>query len=263
MHRFFVPQASLNEDFVLFPAQTARQIERVLRLKPGQFVAVICQEANENVEYRVELAEVSAGTVSGMVRSVETLYSEPDVKLTLYLALSQREKFEWMLQKCTEAGAAGFVPMISARSLVQMEAETEKKQERWKKILQEAAEQAGRGKIPQLSPALHFEKALAEAVNRNDLVLVAWEGERKTGLRQARQRFNPPARQPDRIAVFIGPEGGFADQEVARVESAGAIPFSLGKRILRMETAAIAATVLVLYEFERGSQFSGGGAAGP
>jgi len=129
--------------------------------------------------------------------------------------------------------------------------------------LQEAAEQSGRGRIPGLSPALRFGKALVEAENRNDLVLVAWEGEKNRGLRQVRERFNNAASWPERIAIFIGPEGGFTDQEAAQAVSAGAIPFSLGERILRMETAAVAATVLVLYEFEGGAQSSGGGAAGP
>ncbi|NPV75575.1 MAG: 16S rRNA (uracil(1498)-N(3))-methyltransferase [Anaerolineae bacterium] len=263
MHRFFIPQACLNGDFVRFPAHVSRQMERVLRLKPGQSVAVVCPEVNEHVEYRVELVEVAAGNVTGVVRMVEPLHSEPDVKLTLYLSLAQREKFEWMLQKCTEAGAAGFVPTISARSLVQEGSETEKKLERWKKILQEAAEQSGRGRIPGLSPSLRFDKALTEAGNRNDLILLAWEGEKDRALRQVRQRFNDTDSWPERIAIFIGPEGGFTDQEAAQAVSSGAIPFSLGARILRMETAAVAATVLVLYEFDRGAQSSGGGAAGP
>ena len=262
MHRFFVPQTCFTENLVRFPPHTVRQIVRVLRLKPGQFAAVVCPEMNEDAEYRVELVEVTASSVAGVIRSIEVLRSEPDVKLTLYLTLTQREKFELMLQKCTEAGAAGFVPTISARCLVQDGVETGKKLERWKKILQEAAEQSGRGRIPDLSPALRFEEALAEAVKRNDLILVAWEGERNMGLRQVYQHFNAAVSRPKRIAVFVGPEGGFTDQEAALAVSAGAVAFSLGTRILRMETAAIAATVLVLYEFE-GGQSSGDGATAP
>ncbi|MCC6148237.1 MAG: 16S rRNA (uracil(1498)-N(3))-methyltransferase [Anaerolineaceae bacterium] len=259
MHRFFIPRDCINGDIVHFPAEEARQIQRVLRLKPGQPVAVVCPTLNENKEYRVELAEITQDRVTGMIRSLEVLHSEPVLQVTLYLALTQREKFEWMLQKCTEAGASGFVPFTSERSLVQ-EPLAVKKLERWKKILKEAAEQSGRGRIPTLSTTVHFVEAISGAVKVNDLVLAAWEGEKIVGLREVRKKA---VSRLERIAVFIGPEGGFASKEMEFARRAGAITFSLGERILRMETAALAAALLILYEFDIKAQSSGGGAVGP
>lgn len=250
MHRFFVPIECIQGSSVEFPLEQARQIHRVLRLKPGQLVTVIGQDDSTKVELRVMLDVVSQNSVQGIVHSVETLQSEPNIWVTLYLSLTRREKFEWMLQKCTEVGASAFVPLISSRSLVQDTAETFNKTGRWVKILREAAEQSGRGCIPRLSPVARLVEALEEARRSHDLVLIAWEAEKKTGLRQLIRSMTGEGRRPTRIALFIGPEGGFSIQEVENAIKMGGVPFSLGPRVLRMETAAVTATALVLYEFE-------------
>ena len=95
-----------------------------------------------------------------MITTDQAAEGEPNLRITLFLGLTQREKFEWMLQKCTECGTAAFVPMVTERSLVQDVEETQKKHNRWKSILQEASEQCGRGLIPQLFPAMSFKDAL-------------------------------------------------------------------------------------------------------
>ena len=151
-----------------------------------------------------------------------------------------------MLQKCTETGAATFIPVISSRSLVQDVAETNKKTTRWEKIIQEAAEQSGRGRIPELKPAASLAQAVLQGQGKK---IMLWEQERSTTLRQALSGV--PANHSAEIALLVGPEGGFSEEEVQLSRKSGWQPVSLGPRILRMETAAIVATALVIYELEK------------
>ena len=247
MNRFFLPSDCIQAGEVHFPEQVSHQIAQVLRLKTGDEVIVL---DNSGFEYPVEITQLNPRSVSGKVGAGRRAAAEPAARLTLYLGLTQREKFEWMLQKCTEIGAAGFVPVITSRSLVQSEKDVAGKFERWQRILCEAAEQCGRGCIPSLSQAVKFETAVQSA-GQYPLALFLWEEEHSRSLRQALGDYlkRQPAGALRKAALFIGPEGGFSEQEASLAEQAGALPVSLGKRILRMETAALAATALTLYEF--------------
>jgi 16S rRNA (uracil1498-N3)-methyltransferase len=238
MHRFFLPPNLFSQSEVTFPEDTARQMRSVLRLKPGQRVLAL---DNQGFCYTLELTEVGARVRAALIER-QPARGEPAVRLTLYLSLTQREKFEGVLQKGSELGAAGFVPVITSRSLVQDSASPEKKGVRWQRILQEAAEQSGRGRIPELGPTLHFDAALRAARNNNRLALIPWEGESRLSLRAALAG----AAGEHQIGVFIGPEGGFSEEEIARAREAGVQPVTLGPRILRMETAALAAVALVM-----------------
>lgn len=243
-HRFFVPPDILSADLVHFPAPLARQMARVLRLEAGDRVTVLDNQGNA---YRVELQSVSPAQTSGVILSKVVPATEPLTQLTLYLPLTQREKFEWMLQKCTEVGAAAFVPLVSSRSLVRQDMQEKRRLERWQKILQEAAEQSGRARIPQLKPACHLAEALEAAYREHDLCLMAWEREERFSLRQVLQGRD----HYERVAVLIGPEGGFSEKEVGQAVQNGWHTVSLGARILRMETAAVVAAALILYELDQ------------
>ena len=236
MHRFFVPLESISAERVAFPAETARQMARVLRLPPGRRVIALDGLGNE---FEVELEQVDSTAATGRIVERRTAQNEPRASLRLFLCLTQREKFEWMLQKCTEAGASGFVPVISDRSLVR--SVDEGKLERWRKILREAAEQSGRGRIPGLFAPVPLRDVRPES---GETGLLLWEGEQVRTLREALA----PAPHPLRAAALIGPEGGFGEDEARAAQSAGFAPVSLGRRILRMETAALAAVLLVLHE---------------
>ena len=239
MHRFFLDPQNFTPDEVHFDEATSHQIAQVLRLRPGD--TVTCLD-NHGGAWLVELADVNAKTCLGKIEQSITLDSEPAVQVTLYLCLAQREKFEWMLQKCTEVGAAAFVPVISSRSLVQEKKGVEQKRERWEAILKEAAEQCGRGRIPRLESVVELKEALAN-LKSYDLALAAWEEERELGLKTLLR-----GRPLHSVALLIGPEGGFSSEEMETARAAGAIPVSLGKRTLRMETAAVVATALILHE---------------
>ena len=150
---------------------------------------------------------------------------------------------EWVLQKGTEVGVSVFQPFISERTLIQSPALPAKKVDRWERIIQEAAEQARRSRLPELKPPLSFSECLQEAGAENPLNLVAWEAADSTDqtLEEALDGY-----QAGKLGLFVGPEGGFSKEEVALAVSFGCRIVSLGRRILRMETAAIIFPTLVL-----------------
>jgi 16S rRNA (uracil1498-N3)-methyltransferase len=233
MHRFFLTADSFDGESVHFPEKTAHQIRRVLRLRAGQLVTVL---DNRGSEFEVALSAVDAHTVAGQIQVKRTASHEPRTWLHLYLGLTQREKFEWMLQ------------LITSRSLVQGREEAAKKIERWEHILREAAEQAGRGIIPELHLPITLPEAVCEAVGAYHLSLMAWEGEPELGVRQALDRGAVAGVLKPHLACFIGPEGGFSSQEADLAREAGVLTITLGERILRMETAAVVATAVLMYE---------------
>lgn len=241
MNHFFVPPSVISGTSIHFPPEISHQIARVLRLQPGDTVIAL---DNTGDELDVTLQEVTPAAVSGRVNGRRPAPGEPRTRLTLCLGLTQREKFEWMLQKCTEVGASDFLPVITARSLAQDPQEARRKLGRWQKIVQEAAEQSGRGLIPRVHDPLKFSAALRLAWPQ-DARLLAWEEEHSLSLPAALAAFSglPAAR----VLIFIGPEGGITPDEARQAREVGFVPVSLGARILRMETAAIAAAVLALH----------------
>ena len=169
----------------------------------------------------------------------------------MLVALTQREKFEWILQKCTELGVTSFLPVITSRCLVHTQDETGRKTERWRTILREASEQCERSRIPELLPVQSLEKALSQATSRNNetpaRAFILSEHEQQQSLRTALNQIEKQGVNKN-IQLLIGPEGGFTRSELIMAVNAGFLPVSLGPRILRMETAAVAASALVLYE---------------
>ncbi len=239
MNRFFLPPEAIQSGRVVFPGEVSHQIARVLRLKPGDVVAVL---DNRGGEYRVELDRVMAESAQGLIRERRDAEGEPPLRLTLYLCMTQREKFEWALQKCTEIGVAAFSPVVSSRSLVQDPAGAEKKLERWRRIVCEAAEQSGRGRIPEITAPLTLGEALKQGSADNQAALLAWEDERENRLGTILEGIE----NLERLALLIGPEGGLSQAEVQNALDLGWQSFSLGRRILRMETAAIVASARLI-----------------
>lgn len=241
MHRFFVDPGQVSGLIVRFDDDQAHQIRRVLRLRPGARVLVL---DGLGLQYEVLLEEVSGARVSGLAASRVAATGEPGARLTLFQSLLRREKFEWVLQKGTELGVSVFSPVITRRSLVRDAQDvTPEKLERWRRIIREAAEQAGRGLLPQLHSPMPFAAAAPE-VMVNDVGLIAWERESRMTIRDA-LRSREPVQD---VALYIGPEGGFEMDEIEEAVEYGCIPVSLGPRILRTETAAVVGAALVLHE---------------
>jgi 16S rRNA (uracil1498-N3)-methyltransferase len=245
-NRFFVPGSSFEGGLVRLSREQAHQVRQVLRLEPGDTVVVL---DDRGAEYEVTLTAVSPKEAVGRVVSTRPAAGEPRVQLTLFQSLLIREKFEWVLQKATEVGVTQIVPALTARSLVRTKQIEENKLDRWQRILTEAAEQAHRGRIPRLESVVPFAEVFSRFIGF-DRLLIAAPSEMVT-LREALGGIERP--EPS-IALLIGPEGGFTEEEVALAREEGAIAIGLGPRILRTETAAVVASALILYELgEMGS----------
>lgn len=233
-HRFLVASSQLQGDQVTFSPEQWHQLHAVLRVRPGDRVRVF--DGREPVDLVVELTGAAAGQVVGMRPQA----AEPRTRLVVYPALLQRDTFEPVLQKLTEIGAAAIVPLLTARGVVR-EAPDDRRQTRWRSILREAAEQCGRGVVPELGGGLRFVQAV-ERASADGSVLMAYEGEKHRSVHDALVGAERT------VALFVGPEGGFAPEEVACARDAGVRLVTLGPRILRSETASPLLAALVLYE---------------
>ena len=243
LHRFFVAREAIGKFGVLFPEETAHQIRKVLRLRQGDMVTVL---DGSGVEYAVRLEKITNEKVWGSLQGQQQAGGEPVLQIFLYLSLTQREKFEWALQKCTEVGVSAFVPVISDRTLARDKEQALQKKERWERILKEAAEQSGRGRIPQINAPLALAEALNSMHGQDFPAVFLWENETRHLLYGWLLENAVRIRQAGRLALFVGPEGGYTQEEAASANDCGVRTMSLGERILRMETAAVVACALPL-----------------
>jgi 16S rRNA (uracil1498-N3)-methyltransferase len=241
LHRFFLPPDLFAGETITLPEEIARQVRTVLRLRPGEHIIVL---NGQGAEAEVELTAIRREAVSGRVLERRPGTREPHARVTLCQGLLKADLFEWVLQKGTELGVSAFVPMQSQRSLPGLEAVSPAKMTRWQSILREAAEQCGRSLIPTLSQPQPFARLL-ETLPAGVLALIFWEGAREPSLRSA-LRVGWDGEQP--IYLFIGPRDGLTAEEATLASQYGAQVVTLGPRILRAETAALAAATIVLYE---------------
>lgn len=234
MHHFFLPAHLLTANPLILPDTIAHQVRDVLRMRGGDEIILL---DNAGWQYRCTLGEISRRLVSVHVLDKTSAPPEPRTQITLYQGLPKKDKFEWILQKCTELGVARFVPVFTQRTVPDQMTPT--KRTRLERIITEAAEQSRRGRLPELRDPMPFEQAIAES-GQFSVALIPYEAEQ-----QARLGDKLPT-EADSIALFIGPEGGFSVQEIEAAKTAGVQPISLGPRILRTETAAIATVALIM-----------------
>ena len=238
-YRFFVASPIEGDMITIDDRQLAHQLHNVLRLQAGDEVVLL---DNSGWQYVVAIEQLGRDHVNGAVIRRTPASGEPQTHVTLYLGLMRPERFEWALQKCTELGVASFVPLVCDRSA---DADmSERKRERWGRIVREAAEQSRRGKLPPLTAAKSFDEACIAAA-QCDLALLLWEGDGVSSLRHSLRTHATPL---NTVAVLSGPEGGLSDDEFKIASEHGIIPVTLGPRTLRAETAPIAATAAILYE---------------
>ncbi len=243
VHRFFVNVQDIKAEKVIITDSRVHQIRDVLRMKTGDEIIAL---DNTGLEYQVRIVNISSREVVGEVTGKNRSESEPHTKITLFQSILARDKFEFVLQKCTEIGVTQFVPVITERSIVRKAGKiTEQKLSRFENILAEAAEQSARGKIPSLKNPVELSRAVTE-LESYDICLVG-STQNCQSLKRILQNGKPGL---ENVALFIGPEGGFSDKELEFLSGRAVQSFSLGKRILRTETAAIAASAIILFEFE-------------
>ncbi len=255
MHRFFVPAEAFERQPVTLTGDQAHQVRRVLRLRLGDRVTLL---DGEGWAYEAALIALNETDAKFQLLRRWPAEGEPAVHITLYQAVLKGERFDWALQKGTEVGISAFVPLVCERNVVDDLDAIEGKRERWLRIIREAAEQSGRGRLPSLSPAMLFSQAAAASAvslpmpmarlrsEIQPLRLIPWEQERHVRLRNVLRSCNLTSGA--RIEVLVGPEGGFTAQEVDLARRHGFQPVTLGPRILRAETAGVVAAALILYE---------------
>ncbi len=236
IHRFFVPPDAVSER-VRFDAAQAHQMRNVLRLRPGARVIAL---DGSGWEFVVELRVLRREEAVGVVCERRLNRAEPRVHLTLYQSLLKRERMEWVLQKGTELGVAAFVPVVSERCVATGVERVAGKRPRWERIIREAAEQSGRGRLPRLACPLTFDAACRESICTSEIALMPWVEAAEAGI------GDELPGEVTSLALLIGPEGGFAEGEVALAREAGVRLVSLGPRVLRAETAALAAVAVSL-----------------
>lgn len=248
MQRYFIAPEQFAGDSVTVRGDDAHHLTRVMRAKPGDTFIVSDGESREAI---VKVRSVGKDEVLADLVEWLTMENEPAVDVWIAQSLPKGDKMELVIQKGTEIGAAGFIPFVSERTVVQLDSKKEGKRiERWQKIAKEAAEQAHRNKVPAVEAPLTWKELLNRA-NEADSAWICYEKESTQELRIAIQRaLDAKAGSASRpkLLLIIGPEGGFTEQEVIAAEAAGCKSVSLGKRILRTETAAMVGLACILYE---------------
>jgi 16S rRNA (uracil1498-N3)-methyltransferase len=237
MQRYFITSTQLVGDIIIITGDDVHHIRTVMRNRVGD-VFICCLMG---FDYQVEVVEITSTSVTCHIIERFPSVGEPKIQVTIAQGLPKGEKIEWIFQKGTELGAAKFLPFSSERTVVKLDAKkAEKKQTRWKKIVKEAAEQAHRGRIPEVLLPVAWDKLMGE-IPQYDIALIAYE---KGGQALSEVLSSPPINS---ILLIIGPEGGFSEQEVLEATEQGASPITLGNRILRTETAAISLLTCVMY----------------
>ncbi len=242
MPKFFVDKKDISEKKAVISGSDVAHITKVLRLSTGACLT-LCD--GEGTDYMAQIAEVEKDRIILTIESSVPSETEPEVLVTLFQGLPKASKMEYIIQKCTELGVHGIVPIATKRAVVKLEnAQAEKKKlDRWNKIAQEAVKQCGRGKIPKVCEVSDV-AGVCKRAEEFDLLLLAYEEERECSLSSVLRAY-PSVKN---VGIIIGPEGGFAPEEAEMLQNSGAKSVSLGKRILRTETAGHTVLTAVLYE---------------
>ena len=239
MHRVFIEPSQVDMEChrVFILGGDVNHIKNVLRMKKGEEL-----DACESVSRRLYRCMVEEFTQEGIECRI-CFVKEPDTELSskiyLFQGLPKGEKLELIIQKAVELGAAQIIPVKCTRSVVKLdEKKAAKKTERWQQIAKNAAEQSRRSFIPQAGPLMDFKEAVEYAKKVSDKGFIPYELTDASAMDKTRALLSG-VKTGESVAVFIGPEGGFEEEEVKQAVAAGIEPITLGKRILRTETAAI------------------------
>lgn len=244
MYRFFVDESQILQDEIVITGPDVNHIKNVLRMKPGEKVLV---SNGQDREYRCVLETIGINQVKAKIEDVDGPARELPVKVTLFQALPKGDKMETVIQKMVELGAYEIVPVSTKRCIVKLdEKKAAAKTKRWNAIAESAAKQSKRGIVPEVSMPISFKSAL-ERAKEMDLALIPYE--EAENMERTRQIIgNIEAGMS--IGIFIGPEGGFAPEEVEQAIKSGASDITLGKRILRTETAGMALMAVLMFYSE-------------
>ncbi|MBQ7901450.1 MAG: 16S rRNA (uracil(1498)-N(3))-methyltransferase [Clostridia bacterium] len=238
MHRFFVQPDCIEGQTVTIAGDDVKHISKVLRLRSGDEITV-CDSCGS--DYVCAIDEITQTSVAAHVLQKKPNTAEAPVRITIYQGLPKSDKMDYIVQKCVELGVVQIVPVVTKRAVARPHDE-DKKLSRWQKIASEAAKQCGRGIIPRVGAICTFEQVISN-LSDDGLNILPYENENQCRLRDVLKGHSGAD-----INIIIGPEGGFDESEISAAQQQGINIVTLGPRILRTETAPIAAVSAVMYE---------------
>lgn len=241
MYRFFVEDHQIGTETVRITGSDVNHIKNVLRMREGEELLV---SAQGTLEYRCAVETLGEEEILARILCTEENHLELPVKFYLFQGLPKGDKMETIIQKTVELGVYEIVPVASHRCVVKLdEKKAKSKVARWQGIAESAAKQSKRMIVPQVREVMKYEEALAFA-KELDMLLIPYELAK--GMKHTREVFSS-VRPGQSVGIFIGPEGGFEEEEVEKAVQAGAEPVTLGRRILRTETAGMTVMAILMY----------------
>lgn len=246
MHRFFVEEPAMGANSITITGGDVNHIKNVLRMSVGDKICVI--NGQNNKEYYCEITALGSNTVDTRICEIRESDQELANEIVLFQGLPKSDKMELIIQKAVELGVHTIVPVSTDRTVVKLDAKKEaNKRKRWMSISESAAKQSGRLRIPEVTQVVSFKEAL-EMAGKMDVRLIPYE--LAEGMEKTREVMS--GIQPGQsVAVFIGPEGGFESSEIEKAREIGVQSITLGKRILRTETAGLVTLAMLVYNLER------------
>lgn len=244
MSKFFVDSGNVKENTILITDEDDRKhITKVLRFGIGDQIMV---SDTVEFEYDTEIIAIEKDYIEAKILDKQKFAREPELKITLYQGIPKQGKMETIIQKNVELGIHSIVPVFTDRTVIVDHGNFQKKIDRWQKIADEAVKQCKRGIVPRIQREIKFQNMLNEIV-KYDLILFPYENEENTSIKDCLRKLD---KKPRDAAIIIGPEGGFSEQEAEALIKAGSQSVTLGKTILRTETAGMAAVAMTMYELE-------------
>lgn len=244
MSRFFVDSQDVQGSSIFIRSrEDIRHIVKVLRLREGAKIEV---SDSSQWEYEAEICSIDEEKIEARIVDKQMFAREPNVRVTLFQGIPKQSKMETIIQKCVELGVYQIVPVFMERTVVVDKGNFSKKLQRWQKIAAEAVKQCRRGIVPEIQEAIKSPQ-MVECLQQFDLILFPYENETGRTMKDCLRALEVP---PEKVALIIGPEGGFSEIEADRLKQHGAQCVSLGRTILRTETAGPAAMAMVMYELE-------------
>lgn len=244
--RIFTDAANIGDKYIKITDKgDIKHMIKVMRLAEGDTVDV---SDSMEWEYTAEIVSADADEVLLAIVDKQKFAREPQTRVTLFQGVPKAGKMETIIQKCVELGVHAIVPVFMERTVVVEKGNFGKKLDRWQKISDEAVKQCKRGMIPQIEEQMQF-KEMLPALQDFDLILFPYENESNYSIKDCLRNL-PADKKPETVAIVIGPEGGFSDKEAELMDENGAVRVTLGKTILRTETAGMAALAMTMYELE-------------
>ncbi len=247
MRQFFVEETQIHKPYIDIVGTDVNHIQQVLRLKKGENIQIISKQTHK--QYVVEIIQYEEQKIiTQIIQEVEET-AQSNIQIDIYQGIPKSDKMEWIIQKTTELGVNAIIPTIMERCIVKLnEKDAKKKIERWQKIAEGAAKQSKRINIPSIEPVIKLPEVI-EKMAEYDVFIVAYEEENKQTLKNVLQNI-AKTNKPLKIGIIVGPEGGIDKKEIVQLQQTNAKIVTLGKRILRTETAPIVITANIMYELE-------------